>query len=428
RSSSEIIWSCLSIFILCSWHCVHLNLPRPREGKGEFHQLWKIPVWPKGPLRRKWTRKLIWMVVICLAPEIGVTLAVKQWQDARGVLKVANGDEYSDKEKLSMVHAFFANMGGFVIRHVPAAETKAQSPESSGRGPKSDGSGGGDRARLGIVEQQQRPEPDPEPEPETVDIVSGLGENPMTRPLEADIQDKSRSDAITKTLAIVQSLWLVIQSIARTSRGLSISQLELAAMAFIPCAAMMYGFWWYKPFNTERRYIVLRHARDKKPADSASLLCPLDDRVDEIDEEIFNSLVLGQIIDYDNDRDLRDKIRDTWSGLALYMTGGLFTAIHVAAWNWAFPSQLVQYLWRCFSIFALFTSFWPLLPFPLAKGFHNLTREELDIGNSVVLLLFLGVIAYAISRVAILVLTFYCFSSMPHTVYERLEWSVFIPH
>lgn len=93
RSTWSIIWSCLSIFIVCSWKCVHLNIPTHEEIQGEWHTvqigrcLPDISFWPKAPLRRKWRRKIIWMAFIALAPEFGVALAAKQYMDARRELK-----------------------------------------------------------------------------------------------------------------------------------------------------------------------------------------------------------------------------------------------------------------------------------------------------------------------------------------------------
>jgi hypothetical protein len=39
--------------------------------------------------------------------------------------------------------------------------------------------------------------------------------------------------------------------------GLSITQLELATMAFVACALIMYIFWWHKPFDVERSQVLV---------------------------------------------------------------------------------------------------------------------------------------------------------------------------
>jgi hypothetical protein len=97
RTTWSIIWSCISIFVVCSWKCVHLNIPTHQEAKGEWHTLQikflpDISVWPKAPLMRKWRRKVLWMCCIALAPEVGVSLAVQQYVKARKDLKDANKD------------------------------------------------------------------------------------------------------------------------------------------------------------------------------------------------------------------------------------------------------------------------------------------------------------------------------------------------
>jgi len=239
--------------------------------------------------------------------------------------------------------------------------------------------------------------------------------------LEADILDRSHSDPITKALAVVQSVGLVIQSIARVACGLSISQLELATMAFILCAAVMYRFWWNKPFNVERRSIVvgtLHHGTHEYP--SVKAICPLHLRVGDTKFADLIEYLLPERAEH-----------GFWPGVAFHITGSLFSAVHVAAWNWTFRSPLIQLLWRCFSLSALASTLSPLfitvslafiLNFPVTEKVEDLMYS---VGSYLALL---GLIIYFISRLGILVLTFYCFSSMPQKVYERLDWTSFIPH
>jgi hypothetical protein len=42
------------------------------------------------------------------------------------------------------------------------------------------------------------------------------------------------------------------------------------------------------------------------------------------------------------------------------LTGGLFGAIHLAAWNWTFPSIIVQKLWRISATTTVVTFLFPL--------------------------------------------------------------------
>lgn len=72
----------------------------------------------------------MWMVIICIAPEVGVVVAFEQWRQARETLRKVNGDEY--QEKFSMAEAFFANMGGIVIREVSLQDIETQSHSPRG--------------------------------------------------------------------------------------------------------------------------------------------------------------------------------------------------------------------------------------------------------------------------------------------------------
>jgi hypothetical protein len=128
RSTWDILWSCLSIFLVCSWKCVHLNLPTLEESRGEWHKVslwrWKMPYWPMRPLSRKWGRKLMWMGIISIAPEMGVALALKQRLEAQKTLEKArtsfNAKKLNKKGiyvEYSMAHAFYIKMGGITLRY-----------------------------------------------------------------------------------------------------------------------------------------------------------------------------------------------------------------------------------------------------------------------------------------------------------------------
>ena len=66
---------------------------------------------------------------------------------------------------------------------------------------------------------------------------------------EREIQDKSKGDFVSKGLAVLQTTWLTIQCIARRIVGLSITQLELATLAFAVLNIILYMVWWHKPLG-----------------------------------------------------------------------------------------------------------------------------------------------------------------------------------
>jgi len=64
---------------------------------------------------------------------------------------------------------------------------------------------------------------------------------------EDELYDRSKCDLFLKTLAVVEILWSDIQIVTRLARGLAISLMELAVLAFSSCAVLIYSFYWMKP-------------------------------------------------------------------------------------------------------------------------------------------------------------------------------------
>ncbi|KUJ24454.1 uncharacterized protein LY89DRAFT_679591 [Mollisia scopiformis] len=75
-------------------------------------------------------------------------------------------------------------------------------------------------------------------------------------PSDEDIIDRSKTDTLTIILACAQSLWLVVQCIARKSVGDDISELELSTCGFVLCSLVAYGLWWDKPQDVEHRTVI----------------------------------------------------------------------------------------------------------------------------------------------------------------------------
>ncbi|KAF5632705.1 hypothetical protein F52700_6241 [Fusarium sp. NRRL 52700] len=390
RNTWGIIWSCLTIFIVCSWKCVHLNIPTHTEAIAGWHKIklcpgMEIPYWPEQPLLWKWTRKLFWMVLIAVAPEYGVGMALAQYFQAKNDMKIANT---------------YAN---------------------------------------GITEE--------------------------------DISD-----------------------LARAVQGHAISQLELSTLAFIPCALTMYVLWWQKPFDIERRHTLLRLPEEMNnlPADFKFSIDDLLEikpgnelsnmrRKDSgwklfLDLILMKSWALNEPTDEESTENYIAERGGTTGGasrgstestaptnpiatppdgtanakrlktlfrafllplvpsIVLYFTAVVFSAIHLVAWNWDFPSHLVRELWRWFALAALLTSLSPAvilgIVMLLDKGPLKTSPEWIDEIIAMVLaaLAYAAFFFYTVARLVILGLTLYSLSSMPERAYEKVSWMAWIPH
>ncbi|KAL1880825.1 hypothetical protein Plec18167_003360 [Paecilomyces lecythidis] len=131
RGTLDIIWSSLSILILCVWSIQHLNLPPQWHlDLEEYHSSSEGKRAGKKPINRriyKMNRKLKrkgyllnrevrWMILNLVAPEFLLAKALMDLVSARGMNPRLKAYAREDGVDWSTVHTYYANMGGFVVR------------------------------------------------------------------------------------------------------------------------------------------------------------------------------------------------------------------------------------------------------------------------------------------------------------------------
>jgi hypothetical protein len=235
-------------------------------------------------------------------------------------------------------------------------------------------------------------------------------------------------------------------------------------MAFVVCALIMYMLWWDKPFGVDRQIVLTAITYDWKEDERASgklerrlnpWVAPLrlypvyrDTHTPDLTSDEFAQLTIGL------DSFTPDKMKkivyafggmvghifgrpnliyppqDETMSITFYATGTVFSAFHLGAWNWEFPSSIVRTLWRSFALAAtgtgpatIFLISLYLVTITIAPKFGLFRFEPIMMA-----LLVLLAVTYIISRLALIVLIFYCFSSMPAGVYETVDWTKFLPH
>ncbi|KAN0092364.1 hypothetical protein V8E51_018211 [Hyaloscypha variabilis] len=517
RSTSDILWSCFSILLVCTYKCIHFNVPSRKESEaGWFTWIWC----------RKWLKKMGWMMLIVLAPEIGVTMALDQYLLARedcheetsresqekrkvdesqvvedgkkdvetATAKVTteesevNVDE-GEKQEITNTHTFFANMSGFNLRicalSLPQQDHNQGNPDLPDNASRAEITAAAVEKAMPAMQEVSFPLRDWD---ELVFYRTMFPD--MKIPTEKEINDLSKADAFTKAFACIQSGWLIIQCIVRVYVGLPITQLELATMAFVVCALTMYLLWWHKPFGVESRTsltVIVFTDSDKKrlatqlssrysssstprlpltlyfeemlgvqsrrePTEKASVhkfamhKAQMDHEFYEKDmnlEDFENILVDSDLFSWKElvelgkalwimirnilgNSDFAELSREVARTLALYATGTLFSALHLAAWNWEFPSSTVRELWRIFAVTATVTG-----PATIIVLFAVRVLEDsgiLILNLLPALLIWLFLFVYVAFRIGLVVLIFYCFSSTPAGVYKTVNWLQFLPH
>jgi len=107
---------------------------------------------------------------------------------------------------------------------------------------------------------------------------------------EDEIKDKSKADFLTKSIAVLQTLWFVVQCIARLAQKLALTELELVTMAFVVLNVALYWAWRDKPLDVQCPVVL--HLVEKDGVDILTF-----DQVQELlygekaDEKSLNTIV-----------------------------------------------------------------------------------------------------------------------------------------
>ncbi|KAF9008042.1 hypothetical protein BDQ17DRAFT_1237582 [Cyathus striatus] len=201
RSLMDIIWGCASTLFLCTWLSVHMNTPTPNE------ESWKI-LWRR-------LKTVYWALI---APELVTAWAIRQYWGARMILKKYRLSDHG----WTMKHAQFLQMGGFQLR---------------------------DGNKITVLYPSQ-----------FYDLYK-KGSIKLPNISTADIDDKSKMDSLSKIILVFQTLWFVVQCIARHIQGMALAQLEVTTLGVISCTFMLSLIWWHKPFDA-RQPIILNKTAD----------------------------------------------------------------------------------------------------------------------------------------------------------------------
>ena len=64
-----------------------------------------------------------------------------------------------------------------------------------------------------------------------------------------EIEDRSKADGFSKTIALGQTLWFVAQCIARRAQNLDLTLIELLTLSLAVLNGLMYFLWWHKSLD-----------------------------------------------------------------------------------------------------------------------------------------------------------------------------------
>ncbi|KAG2136382.1 uncharacterized protein EDB93DRAFT_1169690 [Suillus bovinus] len=243
RSLWDIIWSCVATLFACTWTAIHPNIPGMDEGKFTV-----------------FSRRLGIMMMALIAPELIITWATVQFLSARDTAKAFNDAFGVQLRQAHNDHPDIGENEATLLGEVPASD-RTNSPHSSAlrmarRAFREWTVTHGFFAWMGgftlYFNDKQRATLTPK---ELLDFVrDGSVDIPVI--MKADIEDRSKGDALSKGIAIIQLAWFVFQLAARYVQNLPMTLLEIDTLAVAALTGIAYGFWWKKPKDVGRPYAV----------------------------------------------------------------------------------------------------------------------------------------------------------------------------
>ncbi|KAJ7700352.1 hypothetical protein B0H17DRAFT_1128772 [Mycena rosella] len=324
-------------------------------------------------------RRLRMMLVAVIAPELIVGFAARQFFVAR---------KFSKDYDVPNSHGFFFSMGGFVSQSGHPIATKAQI-EHPVLGPQ----------YLASIRKIKK----------------------------ADIMDKSKGDALSKGVALVQGLWFTTQCLVRVFQRLPITELEITTLAFAVINIFTRVLWWGKPLDVQQPIQVGPGELRQDGGPGISSLNLLDR---------FSGVWAGYYPGYNPAEST--SVPSFWSAednaaygartafvMAECLVGTVFGAIHCAAWKAHFPSADEMWMWRTCSLLVttipLVVPLWGVLRFLIttkSRGYDTVVAATLLAGTP----------TYIIARLFLIILPFTTLRALPPDEFTDVDWRVYIPH
>ncbi|KAF7369997.1 hypothetical protein MSAN_00629600 [Mycena sanguinolenta] len=313
-------------------------------------------------------RRLKMMLLVMIAPELFVYLAA---------MERLNAYILSKKFGFSTTHGMFLLMGGFVSSDEHPVATKEQL--------------------------------------ENLDLGSDF-QKVIQNVKKEDITDKSKGDALSKGVALLQGLWFILQCLARAHQHLAITQLEVATLAFAVVNVFIWLLWWDKPLDVQRPIVIGPPTQPDTEAITLPVQLPRSD--EDYSEDQYEPLSPVSVPAFSS---IENELKDgTWGMIFFALVGTLFGAIHCAAWNAVFPTPAEMWIWR--------TSSLVITVIPGLTVLLTLIAMNDSLETTAGAIIALEFPLYIAARIILIVLPLAELRLLPASALVDVNWSTYIPH
>jgi hypothetical protein len=254
----------------------------------------------------------------------------------------------------------------------------------------------------------------------------------ITPVTKEEIQDRSKSDALSKVIVLGQLAWFLSQCIARAAFHLPITELELVTAAYSALAVLIYFVWWEKPMDVACA-IPIKCVDDTERTRILGLINDSSIPRRRISEFLQNTISLNRSPAvptlFSGGKDLRKVAEKTYSLVYEYAIGVVFGAIHCIGWNFPFSSQAEQNMWRiCAAAITVYTTFGFLVALSLRTVPSTTPGYRVLWWLFDILTIIPGPFPYVVFRLILIVLPFAALRNLPALAYRTVEWTNYIPH
>ncbi|KAG2111467.1 hypothetical protein DEU56DRAFT_749569 [Suillus clintonianus] len=339
-------------------------------------------------------RRLGIMIVALIAPELVVVWAMRQWISAHYAW--------------TQTHSFFVLMGGFML-YVDGEPYRTLLPD------------------------------------EVLELIrKGCIDAPTLTAKR--IGDRSKGNAISKGLIIIQVAWFILQLMSRAIYHLETTELETGTLAFAVLNFLTYAVWWNKPLDVQCPYPVYWKSTELKPEDHVHVyvcgsinyaviyfvyLSVFDYNEDNVVMAAITPFIYLMGFDVPTRKQLRvptfdgsielgqsDRVILIFAGVLM---ATIFGGIHCMAWFFAFPTNQERLLWRISAVAITCT---PWIEFLLGAMYDRDVIGAFMAGSAMVILAML----YIASRGILLVLMFTTLRHLHVDAYKTVSWISLVPH
>ena len=252
-----------------------------------------------------------------------------------------------------------------------------------------------------------------------------------------DLNDKSKGDALVKGAAVLQITWLVVQIIARAFQSLAISQLEITVLAFAACAVITYFLLWHKPQDVKMPiYVDIPYTLAREQVIQLAARSPVSTLM--VHQFWLHGVAIRTMAD--NVCPWTPGIKVQFLGMkkpvflnqsvvGIGLGGAIFGGVHIAAWNFRFPSEIEAILWRTSCTWLVAFPPFGIAIYCVAQHIAWKSRStDRTLNGWLRPLAYVTLPFYLSARLYLLVEVFRCLAYPPPSLFQASSWPSVIPH